>query len=62
MIHLVESSIFEPFIALTITANIVTMAANSPLDPPGTPKAEFIEVCGMLFYRERPDPHRLLLS
>ena len=36
---------FEPFVLLTIIANCVTMAWESPLDPPGTPKAHFIDVC-----------------
>ena len=33
---------FEPFIALTITVNCIELAWESPLDPPGTWKADFI--------------------
>ena len=44
MIQIVEAKAFEPAIAATIMANIVTMAWNSPLDPPGTDKADFIAV------------------
>ena len=43
-IHFIEAWFFEPFIALTIAANIVTMAWTSPLDEPNTPKADIIAV------------------
>ena len=41
-IHLVENRLFEPFIALVITFNCLELAWESPLDPPGTWKADFI--------------------
>ena len=34
---------------LTIMANCLTMAWSSPLDPPGTPKAAFLDACEGLF-------------
>ena len=39
----VEHWLFEPFIALVITLNCIELAWESPLDPPGTWKAHFIE-------------------
>ena len=44
-IRLVESPPFDPLILLTIACNCFTMAWESPLDPEGTPKAYFINVC-----------------
>ena len=44
IIKLVESPIFDRLILVTILANCVTMAWQSPLDPPDTPKAAFIDV------------------
>ena len=41
-IHVIESSVFDPFIMITIICNCTTMAWTSPLDPPGTSKAEFL--------------------
>jgi len=43
-IWLVESRPFDPLILLTIAANCTTMAWASPLDPPGTYKATFLDV------------------
>lgn len=43
-IQLVESWYFEPFILTVIICNVITMAWNSPLDPPGTSKAAFLAV------------------
>jgi hypothetical protein len=43
-ISIIESWTFEPFIAFTILVNCFTMAWNSPIDPAGTWKAEFIQV------------------
>lgn len=39
---LVTSKYFEPFIACVITFNCFELAWESPLDPPGTWKADFI--------------------
>ena len=44
-IKLVERPIFDAFILLTILCNCVTMAWESPLDPEGTWKAGFIDLC-----------------
>jgi len=44
-IKLIEHPLFDPLILLTIGCNCVTMAWESPLDPPGTWKAGFIDVC-----------------
>ena len=44
-IFLIEWKLFDPFILLTIFANMVSMAAESPLDPPDTSKAAVIQVC-----------------
>ena len=44
-IQFIESWFFDPFILTTIMCNCVTMAWESPLDPPGTMKAAFIDVC-----------------
>ena len=49
MIYIVESSWFEPLIALTILCNVATMAINSPLDPEGTEKAAFISKCEIAY-------------
>jgi hypothetical protein len=43
-IQLVESRMFDPIILCTIVCNCITMAWESPLDPPGTAKADFIDV------------------
>ena len=48
-IHIVESSWFEPLIALTILCNVTTMAINSPLDPEGTEKAALISKCEIVY-------------
>ena len=40
--RLVTSKYFEPFIACVITFNCFELAWESPLDPPGTWKADFI--------------------
>ena len=40
--RLVEHPYFEPFIACVITFNCFELAWESPLDPPGTWKADFI--------------------
>ena len=42
-IHALESCCFEPLILTVILANLLTMAWASPLDPPGTWKADFLE-------------------
>ena len=42
-ILLVESPPFQPFIFFMIACSCVSMAVASPLDPPGTPKAELLE-------------------
>ena len=43
-INTVEHSAFDPLILLTIMANCSTMAWSSPLDPPGTAKADLLAV------------------
>ena len=48
-IKLVESPLFDPLILLTIVANCVTMAWESPLDPSGTWKSAFIDGCEWSF-------------
>ena len=48
-IRVVEFPLFDPFILLTILANCATMAWQSPLDPPGTWKAGFIDVLEMVY-------------
>ena len=48
-IHFVEARLFDPVILLTILANCMTMAWESPLDPPGTLKAHFIDGCEWIF-------------
>ena len=48
-IEIIEHNFFEPFIAVTILCNVVTMAWQSPLDPEGTWKADFIAVCEAVF-------------
>ena len=42
---IVEHRYFEPFIACVITFNCIELAWQSPLDPPGTWKADFIDAC-----------------
>ena len=48
-VKLAESKYFDPCILLTILANCATMAWESPLDPQGTRKADFISVCEWIF-------------
>ena len=48
-IRIVEQPLFDPIILLTILCNCTTMAWESPLDPPGTPKAAFIDVCEWVY-------------
>ena len=48
-IRLVESSLFDPLILLTILANCATMAWQSPLDPCCTWKEAFIDKCEWVF-------------
>ena len=48
-ISVVEARFFEPLILLTILCNCITMAWESPLDPPGTPKALLISTCEDIF-------------
>jgi uncharacterized protein YjbI with pentapeptide repeats len=48
-IFLVESSLFEPMVLTAILLNVVTMAWESPLDPPGTPKAALLALCESTF-------------
>ena len=48
-IKIVDWAPFDAFILVTILANCVTMAWNSPLDPPGTPKAHLIDVCEWVY-------------
>ena len=43
-INVVESSVFDPFILLTIMVNCTTMAWSSPVDPPGTTKQDILAV------------------
>ena len=43
-INVVESTIFDPFILLTIMCNCITMAWASPMDPPGTTKQDILAV------------------
>ena len=43
-IKIIESSWFDPLILCTILTNCVTMAWQSPLDPPGTDKAALIDI------------------
>lgn len=48
-IFFVEAWFFDPIILLVITVNCVTMAWESPLDPSGTWKADFIDQCEVFF-------------
>ena len=48
-IQLVEHRLFDPIILVTILANCVTMAWDSPLDPCCTAKAHFLEACEWVF-------------
>ncbi len=48
-IMFIESRYFDPFILLTILANCATMAWESPLDTPGTWKADVIGVFEWFF-------------
>ena len=43
-INTVENPVFDPLILVTIMCNCITMAWDSPLDPPGTAKADFLAV------------------
>ena len=40
---------FDPIVLVTIVCNCITMAWESPLDPPGTTKAAFIDVCEWVY-------------
>ena len=44
-ILLIEAPLFDPLILFTIMCNCTTMAWESPLDPSGTWKSSFIDVC-----------------
>ena len=46
---MVEYEHFDSFILFVIIANCATMAWESPLDPPGTRKAAFIDGCEWAF-------------
>lgn len=59
---ILESDLFEPCIALTILLNVITMAAASPLDPSGTPKAALIEVRSHIFSKHSQQPLALSAS
>ena len=48
-ILILEANFFEPFIAVTILLNVITMASASPLDPHNTPKAALIKVSSLQF-------------
>ena len=48
-IFFVESRPFDPIVLITIMLNCCTMAWESPLDPPGTWKAHFIDQCESVF-------------
>ena len=48
-IFFIESPLFDPVILTTIICNCVTMAWESPLDPPGTAKAAFIDMCEVVY-------------
>ena len=48
-IALVEARYFDPLILVTIMCNCFTMAWESPLDPDGTRKAAFIDVCEWVY-------------
>ena len=43
-INVVESTVFDPFILMTIMVNCTTMAWSSPMDPPGTQKQDILAV------------------
>ena len=49
LIKFIEEPLFDPIILLTILANCMTMAWESPLDEPGTTKAGFINLCEWMF-------------
>ena len=57
-INIVESPIFDPLILLTIMCNCTTMAWQSPLDPPGTWKMEFLAVRPHPQNTRHPNPPR----
>ena len=40
--HIVKKKWFDNGVLLFILANCVTLAMDNPLDPPGTPKADFL--------------------
>lgn len=48
-VFVVESRVFEPIVLSTILCNVVTMAWQSPLDPPGTWKADLIDQCERVY-------------
>ena len=51
-ILMLESRLFEPIIALTILFNCILMAWDSPVDPPHTWKADFVQVRSLLVFRQ----------
>lgn len=48
-IMLIERPWFDVFILITIICNCTTMAWESPLDPTGTWKSSFIDVCEWIY-------------
>ena len=48
-ILLIERPWFDPLILITIMCNCTTMAWESPLDPTGTLKSSFIDVCEWIY-------------
>ena len=48
-IHIIEFPGFDTFVVLAIVCNVISMAAQSPLDPPGTAKALFFESLEHIF-------------
>lgn len=48
-IKLIEHWLFEPLIMIVITLNCAELAWESPLDPPGTWKADFIDTTELCF-------------
>ena len=48
-IRLVEHALFDTLVLVAILCNCATMAWDSPLDPPDTPKAVFIERCEAVY-------------
>lgn len=48
-IFVIESGPFDPFILMVIVLNCVTLAWDSPLDPPGTSKQAFLDASDWFF-------------